>query len=111
MKQHNMVWIDRDKTATNDIAVVTYRNKSKVRHVLRTVGDKKNITIAENEKLMTLGFIEQLRMQLCLHDMELLKVVNTKGGKSHVEYHYCNKCNMATINTVFHEIKVGKRKN
>lgn len=106
-----MVWIDRDKTATNDITVVTYRNKSKVHHVLRTVGDKKNITIAENEKLMTLGFIEQLRMQLCLHDMELLKVVNMKGGKSHVEYHYCNKCNMATINTVFHEIKVEKRKN
>ena len=111
MKQHNMVWVDRDKTATNDIAVVTYRNKSKVHHVLRTVGDKKNITIAENEKLMTLGFIEQLRMQLCLHDMELLKVVNMKGGKSHVEYHYCNKCSMATINTVFHEIKVEKRKN
>lgn len=111
MKQHNMVWVDRDKTATNDIAVVTYRNKSKVHHVLRTVGDKKNITIAENEKLMTLGFIEQLRMQLCLHDMELLKVVNMRGGKSHVEYHYCNKCNMATINTVFHEIKVEKRKN
>ena len=111
MKQHNMAWIGRDKAITNDIAVVTYRNKSKIRHVLRTVGDKKNITIAENEKLMTLGFIEQLRMQLCSHDMELMKVVNMKGGKCCVEYHRCNKCNMATINTVFHEIKVDKREN
>lgn len=111
MKQHNMMWIDRDKDMTVDIAIVSYKRKSDILHVLRTVGDKKNITIAENEKLMTLGFIEQLRMQLCSHDMELLKVANMKGSKSHVEYHYCNKCNMATINTVFHEIKVEKRKN
>lgn len=109
MKQFNIHWVN-DDYATVDIAIVSYKKKSDIRHVLRTVSDKKNITIAENEKLMTLGFIEQLRMQLCLHDMELLKVVNMKGGKSYVEYHYCNKCSMATINTVFHEIKVEKRK-
>ena len=110
MKQFNIHWLN-DDCATVDIAIVSYKRKSDVRHVVRTVSDKKSITIAENEKLMTLGFIEQLRMQLCSHDMELMKVVNMKGGKSHVEYHYCNKCSMTTINTVFHEIKVEKREN
>ena len=108
MKQFNIHWVN-DDYSTVDVAIVSYKRKSDIRHVLRTVGDKKNITIAENEKLMTLGFIEQLRMQLCSHDMELLKVVNMKGGKSHVEYHYCNKCNMATINTVYYNVKTEKR--
>ena len=110
MKQFNIHWLN-DDYSTVDVAVVSYKRKSDVRHVVRTVEDKKNITIAENEKLMTLGFIEQLRMQLCSHDMELMKVVDMKGGKCYVEYHCCNKCNMATINTVFHEIKVEKREN
>ena len=111
MKQFNIHWLKNDDYATVDIAVVSYKRKSDVRHVVRTVSDKKNITIAENEKLMTLGFIEQLKIRLCSHDMTLIKVVNMKGGKSCVEYHRCNKCNMATINTVFHEIRVDKREN